>query len=99
MSMNNKVLKASGIQLTLDRKGGWGGWWRGCGTPVSNIIPGLCLVQQGQESRLCCGSQLLLALLAALLLLRHVPAEVVKDLAPLFGLVDGLVAGVAQQLG
>jgi len=50
------------------------------------------------------GTQLLqqllfLPLFTAVLLLSHVPAEVIKDLAPLLGLINGFVAGVTHQLG
>ena len=63
------------------------------------LTPGLCLVKKLKEGSLCCSSLVFLPLFAAGLFLSHVPAEVVKDLAPLLGLLNGLVAGIAHQLG
>lgn len=56
----------------------------------------LGFIQQGQEGRLGGCSLLLLPGLAQPLLLCHIPAEVIEDLAPLLGLVYGLVARIAH---
>ena len=63
------------------------------------LLPGLGLIQESKESSFSISRLLLLPLFAASLLLSHIPAEVVKDLAPLLGLVNGFVARVPHQPG